>query len=226
MRNSIKIDLRATVCSWINVDADVEKASQMESLLGRVQVQQHRRFSGVTGIAPHAGVNHGEEHYRNCAESHFGVLRAALRDDTFPLLVLEDDVEVQGFPDSAIECPGDADALYLGTSHGNPDYAATPVSEDLFKIERVYAAHAIVYLTRAFAEAVIIDGLHSIYERDEPFDVAVAFQTQPRFRVYGLRNPVFYQSNAKNKVNQWENMTRTPLSPTCLNEVEAGAVDL
>ncbi len=216
MRMSMKIDLRATVCSWINVDADVEKALQMESLLGRVQIQQHRRFSGVTGIAPHAGVNHGEEHYRNCAESHFGVLRTALREDTFPLLVLEDDVEVQGFPDSAIECPDDADALYLGTSHGNPEYVAIPVSEDLFKIERVYAAHAIVYLTRIYAEAVITDGLRSIYDLDEPFDVAVAFQTQTRFRVYGTRTPIFYQSNAKNKVNQWEHMTRTPLAPRYL----------
>lgn len=219
MQKSIKIDLRATKCSWINVDADVEKASQMELLLGRVQMQQHRRFSGVTGIAPHAGVNHGQEHYRNCAESHFGVLRAALRDDSFPLLVLEDDVEVQVFPDSAIECPGDADALYLGTSHGNPDYVAIPVSEDLFRIERVYAAHAIVYLTRAYAEAVIADGLRSIYEREEPFDVAVAFQTQTRFRVYGMRKPIFYQSNTKNIVNQWEAMTRTPLAPRGLSDL-------
>lgn len=207
------IDLRQIPCVLINVDADTEKAAQMESLLDRLGIRDRSRFSGVTGIAPHAGVNRGEEHYRNCAESHFGVLQAAIAKHTFPILVLEDDVDVQGFPDAPIECPDDADALYLGTSHGSPDYRATPVSDLLFRIERVYAAHAVVHLTREYAEAVITDGRRSIYDRDEPFDVALAFETQSRFNVYGMRSPIFYQSDAKNRVNQWEHMTRTPLSP-------------
>jgi hypothetical protein len=96
-------------------------------------------------------------------------LQAALEMNTFPILVLEDDVGVQGFPDSPIECPDDADAIYLGTSHGSPDYRATPVSDLLFRIERVYAAHAVVHLTPDYAEAVIADGRRSIYERNEPF---------------------------------------------------------
>ncbi len=209
----MNIDLREIPCVWINVDADAEKAEQMESLLAGLGIRDRRRFSGITGIAPHATVNHGEEHYRNCAESHFGVLQAALDADTFPILVLEDDVEVQDFPDAPIECPDDADALYLGTSHGSPDYRATPVSDLLFRIERVYAAHAVVHLTREYAEAVIAEGRQAIYERDEPFDVALAFDIQPRFNVHAMRSPIFYQSDAKNRVNQWEHMTRTPLSP-------------
>ncbi|MDG2223119.1 MAG: hypothetical protein P8L85_17190 [Rubripirellula sp.] len=209
----MKIDLRAIQCVWINVDTDIEKAAQMESLLDRLRIKHRRRFSGITGIAPHAEVNYGEEHYRNCAESHFGVLRMALEDDTFPLLVLEDDIEAQGFPDLPIECPDDADAIYLGTSHGNRDYVAIPASDRLLRIERVFAAHAVTYLSRSYAEAVIADGLRSIYEHDEPFDVAVAFKTQPRYRVYGMRTPIFYQSDSKNLTNKWEHMTRTPLSP-------------
>ena len=220
----MKLDLRTIPCVWINVDADTEKAAQMESLLDRLGIRNRRRFSGVTGIAPHADVNRGEEHYRNCAESHFGVLQAALDDDTFPVLILEDDVDVQGFPDAPIECPNDADALYLGTSHGSPDYRATPVSDLLFRIERVYAAHAVVHLTRAYAEAVITDGRRSIYDRDEPFDVALAFETQARFNVHAMRTPIFYQSDAKNLVNQWEQMTRTPLSPREPSETGRPAV--
>ena len=76
------IDLRQIPCVWINVDADTEKAAQMESLLDRLGIRDRSRFSGVTGIAPHAGVNRGEEHYRNCAESHFGVLQAAIAKHT------------------------------------------------------------------------------------------------------------------------------------------------
>ena len=214
-RNPIfmKLDLRTIPCVWINVDADTEKAAQMESLLDRLGIRNRSRFSGVTGIAPHEGVNRGEEHYRNCAESHFGVLQAALDDDTFPVLVLEDDVDVLGFPDAPIDCPDDTDALYLGTSHGSPDYRATPVSDLLFRIERVYAAHAVLHLTRDYAEAVIADGRRAIYERDEPFDIALAFEVQSRFNVCAMRSPIFYQSDAKNRVNQWEDMTRTPLSP-------------
>ena len=199
----------------------------MESLLDHLGIRGRQRFSGVTRIAPpdrlaiaamkdlapNMDVNFGWEHYRNCAESHFSVLRSAINGGTFPFLLLEDDVETQGFPESPIECPDDADALYLGTSHGNPDYVANAVSDELLRIERVYSAHAIVYLTKAYAEAVITDGTRAIYESDMPFDVAVAFETQSRFNVYGMRTPIFYQSDAKNQVNKWEHMTRTPLSP-------------
>ncbi|MDF1844084.1 MAG: hypothetical protein P1U77_21815 [Rubripirellula sp.] len=222
----MKLDLRAIQCIWINVDTDIEKAAQMESLLDRLQIKRRRRFSGITGIAPHAEVNYGEEHYRNCAESHFAVLRTALKDDTFPLLILEDDVEAQGFPDEPIEFPSDADAIYLGTSHGNRDYLAIPVSDHLLRIERVFAAHAVIYLSRSYAEAVIADGLRSIYEHDEPFDVAVAFETQPRFCIYGMRKPIFYQSDAKNQTNKWEQMTRTPLSPRNKTETDSHSLSI
>ena len=46
----------------------------------------------VTGIAPHEGVRRGEEHYRNCAESHFKILEETILADGEPVLILEDDV--------------------------------------------------------------------------------------------------------------------------------------
>ncbi len=44
----MKLDLRAIQCFWINVDTDIEKAAQMESLLDRLQIKRRRRFSGIT----------------------------------------------------------------------------------------------------------------------------------------------------------------------------------
>ena len=78
---------------WINVDKDVEKAKQMQELLDGLGFTDHQRFSAVTGIEPHEGVRRGEEHYRNCAESHFKILEETILSDGKPVLILEDDVD-------------------------------------------------------------------------------------------------------------------------------------
>ena len=182
----------------------------MQELLMKLKFSNHRRFSALGGIPPHEGVRAGEEHYRSCAESHFAVLQDTILKDGNPVLIIEDDIEAE-IPMTVMEVPDDADCVYLGTSHGGMNYKATIVSQQLSRIEGVLATHAILYLNREYAEKTIEIGKKWIYEQNRPFDVGMAFELQPISKVYALRAPLFYQSDAKNAVNKWERITRTPL---------------
>ena len=66
---------------WINVDKDTVRSQQMDTLLKGYNFTNHERVSAVTGIEPHDGVRPGEEHYRNCAESHFKILEDTILKD-------------------------------------------------------------------------------------------------------------------------------------------------
>ncbi len=197
---------------WINVDRDTEKAKQMKELLDGLGFTNHARFSAVTGVAPHEGVRKGEEHYRNCAESHFKILEETILADGEPVLILEDDVDVESTFSGEIEIPSDADCFYVGTSHGDGNYSAIEHSNSLNKIEKVFATHAILYFSKSYAERTISIGKHFIYERNTPFDVGLAYEVQPHFKVYAPVAPLFYQADSKNAVNKWEGITRTPLN--------------
>ena len=206
----MKIDLRDVRCEWINVEKDTQKAEQMVELLTRLGVKNQKRMTAVTGIEPHPGVRAGEEHYRNCAESHFDILQRAIDNDDFPVMILEDDVDTD-MELGEVEIPDDADMLYVGTSHGDGNFTTNPVDEKENKITQVFATHAIVYFNPAVAKQVIEVGKSSIYRLNKPFDVAIAYQIQPSFNVYAMTQPIFFQSDAKNEKNKWEQMTRTPL---------------
>ena len=206
----MKMDLRDVRCEWINVEKETEKAEQMVELLDRLGVKNHKRAAAVPWIEPHQGVREGEEHYRSCAESHFEVLQRAIDNDDFPVLILEDDVDAEAEL-GEVEIPDDADMFYIGTSYGDGSFTTTPVDDNVNKITQVFSTHAIIYLTATVAKKVIGIGKESIYKHNRPFDVTVAYQIQTTFNVYATTKPIFYQSDAKNDKNKWENITKTPL---------------
>ena len=211
----MQIDLRNVRTRWINVDKDEEKARQMNELLDGLGFTNHERFSAVTGIAPHEGVRPGEEHYRNCAESHFKILEETILADGEPVLIFEDDVEVErSIFQHELHYPDDSDALYFGTSHGDNNYQAINQLNGWARIVRVFSTHAILHLNPAFAKDVIDEGKNHIYNLNRPFDVGIAYGVQHKHNVYAPVQPLFYQADSKNTVNKWEGMTRTPLRTT------------
>ena len=214
----MKIDISNLRVRWINVDADTEKASRMVDLLNENEFKNHQRFSAVTGIEPHEGVREGEEHYRNCAESHFKVLEETILKDGEPVLILEDDVEatkaLDNFTDTEFDFPDDAHAVYMGTSHGDGQYEAMKHDQHWLKIKRVFATHAILYFSKEYANQTIEIGKRWIYDRNMPFDVGLAYELQPNRNVYAPIVPTFYQADSKNTKNKWEEITKTPLRIT------------
>ena len=209
----MKIDLCNVPVRWINVDTATENAKLMEELCGRLGMDNASRFSAVTDIPPHEGVREGEEHYRNCAESHFRVLQEAIDSKSFPVLILEEDVNIEEsvFTTTLENIPDDADAIYMGTSHGDGNYSAIDVGNGWMKIERVFATHSIMWLNEKMAKEVIETGKRWIYGKNHPFDVGIAYELQPRFNVYAPHVPFLFQADAKNNKNKWESLTRTPL---------------
>ena len=197
---------------WINVDKDVEKAKQMQELLDGLGFTDHQRFSAVTGIEPHEGVRRGEEHYRNCAESHFKLLEETILSDGQPVLILEDDVDFDStIFTKEIPLPENADAFYYGISHGDGNYDVEKVCDGLLKGNKIFATHAIMHINPEYSKKVIEVGKRWIYERNHPFDVGCAYEVQPNFVVYASEVPPVYQADSKNSVNKWEGLTRTPL---------------
>ena len=208
----MQIDLRNVRTRWINVDKDEEKARQMNELLDGLGFTNHKRFSAVTGIAPHEGVRRGEEHYRNCAESHFKILEETILADGEPVLILEDDVEVN--PEAFVSefpIPENDDCIYLGISTGDGNFEAINNNDGFAKIKRVFATHAIMHLSKEMSKDVIDFGKKFIYEKNTPFDVGFAYDVQPRYNVFTPYVPFFYQADSKNTVNKWEHLTINPL---------------
>jgi len=210
----MRLDIRNTRTRWINVEKDVTKACMMQDLLDSLGFSDHQRFPAVTGIKPHREVRKGEEHYRNCAESHFRLLKQTILKDGLPILILEDDIDAEYPFEPFLEVPDEADCVYLGTSHGSLQYKAVGPKNGLVRIRGVLATHAILYLKKEYARSVRKLGKKYIYRRNLPFDVAIASELQDNSRVCARHQPMFYQADSKNEVNKWETLTRTPLIVT------------
>jgi hypothetical protein len=206
----MNLDIRKVRTRWINADKDVHKAGMMKALLDGLAFEDHGRFPAITGIKPHRGAPKSIAHYRGCAKSHFKLLNQTIIRDGTPVLILEDDVEVEDDAPTEIWVPDDADCIYLGTSHGNRGYQAVGYKKGVVRICGVLATHAILYLNQDFAKRVVKIGKKYVRKK-HPFDVAMAAVLQPTSRVCALHRPMFYQADAKNEVNKWETMTRTPL---------------
>jgi GR25 family glycosyltransferase involved in LPS biosynthesis len=215
----MNVDLRNVPVKFINVDTAIEKNKMMHELCQELGMTDVTRVSAITGVDPHIGVRRGEEHYRNCAESHFKILQEAIDNDSFPILILEDDVDVPNEIKSNTDVlnlqnlPDDVDAVYVGTSHSDGQYNAFIEDNNWLQIEKIFATHAILYLNKNFAQKVIERGKIYIYEMDKPFDLAIAYELQPNHKVFAVRVPLFFQSDEKNEVNKWEHLTRQPLNP-------------
>ena len=210
----MKLNLCDVPVYWINVDSQVNENKEMKTMVETLGFNNYERFSAITNIKPHEGVREGEEHYRCVAESHFHILEKCLKEDIFPVIIFEDDIdcELNNFKHVVENVPDDADALYLGISHGDNNYSAIAWDDGICKIERVFAAHAILYFSKDYAKKVIEVGRSFIYEKNTPFDVGVAYEVQSKYNIYATNPPFFYQSNKKNSRNKWEHLTRTPLN--------------
>ena len=207
----MQIDLRNVRTRWINVEKDEEKARQMLELLERLEFKNVERFNAITSV----DVQEKNEFYLThcCGESHFHELEETILADGEPVLILEDDIEVEAgayVPEPHIM--EDTDAIYFGTSHGDSNYEAINQLNGWSKICRVFSTHAILYMNPAYAQGVVDEGRNHIYNLNRPFDVGIAYGGQHKFNVYAPMVPFFYQADSKNTVNQWERITRTPLN--------------
>jgi hypothetical protein len=143
-----------------------------------------------------------------CAIGHRNALEHALERNVFPFLIVEDDVVVYDFV-KELEAPDDADALYVGLStyglrgpSGVPHYAATKVSNDVYRLWNMLAAHAIVYFNREYVEFLlrvndIFTGMGTNQDKGRA-------ETMKYWNVYALARPMFYQHGRYEEFTRFE----------------------
>jgi GR25 family glycosyltransferase involved in LPS biosynthesis len=152
----------------------------------------------------------GTETYPKCLnQALIAILSANL--DT-PVLILEDDVIFTG--NAEFDYVEDADAIYFGLSkcaghptenknEGNAKF--TPYSMSQVRVQNMLAAHAILYISRRYKEA-IIDLLQSNMDKVWEMDVLIS-RIQSKFKILANMKPMFYQSAELNPGTFVERLT-------------------
>jgi|TARA_R100001460_G_scaffold796_6_gene3553 hypothetical protein len=210
-----RVNLLETRTRWINVSKDTEKASQMVELLGDKNFTNHERFNALTEDAEFGWTKEKSPEWfvtHMCGLSHRKLLMETIIKDDKPVLILEDDVEIE-HPTwmDEIPVPRDADAVYLGTSHSDMRYRAEDHGNGWNKITGVFGTHAILHLNKKYASEMCIM-IERCVKNNHPFDVSLAKDLQGRFNVYAPYSPFFYQADSKNTTNKYEAITRPPLT--------------
>jgi hypothetical protein len=128
-----------------------------------------------------------------------------------PILILEDDIEWTGI--NKIVFDPSVDAIYFGLSKsgGHPtdniylgDSVFQPWSDTQVKVINMLSGHAILYISRAYKEAVI----ESLKNNILYYNDVLLSRLQPKFTILANKKPVFYQSSKFNDGTHEENWTK------------------
>ena len=128
-----------------------------------------------------------------------------------PVLILEDDIEWTGINEIIVDSIADAIYLGLSKSGGHPidnihlgDSVFETWSDTQVKVINMLSGHAILYISRAYKEAVIKSLKNNILFYN---DVLIS-RLQPNFTILANKKPVFYQSSKFNIGMHEENWTK------------------
>ena len=188
----MNLDLRDIPSVYINVESDIEKNENMQSMLKKCGFKNIIRLNAERfPDRPLAG----------CSLSHYN----ALHEVDAPFIIFEDDCRVKNFrPD--IEIPDDSDAIHLGisswgrmNSHSGPCVQSEEIGLGLVRIYNMLSAHAILYLNEEFI-SMCRRISYQAYEIADYQDVGFA-EIQKYFNVYAFDDPMFYQTSS-NGTNQ------------------------
>jgi hypothetical protein len=200
------IDLREVRCRWISLERDSAASRHLEQSLRQQGFEDLDWCPGVR--LQESGSRSERMHAEAVALAHKRALELHLDDQ--PLLLLEDDVAIEAHANWTLAVPADADAVWVGISrYGKP--IVQPINPSLSRIERMFSAHAVLYLSKSYKE-------HAIHCAEQcnscwlPFDIGLSFY-QKDFNVYALNQPAFFQANGKGQHN-FEALTRGSLLPT------------
>jgi hypothetical protein len=182
------INPRKVPVFYISMDENVQQHEYVESFLSKAGFKHVTRLPGVKAETKRLGValahKNALEHCLKTVEGHF--------------IVLEGDVAPWVIPDT-LQVPDDADAIYLGASkwglkngHGVRNIALELYSEDMFRINNMLAAHAVLYTSSKYVK-FLINAIQIMIDMKTNQDKARA-ETQKYWNIYGLTQPMFYQS--------------------------------
>lgn len=171
----------------------------------------HRRRAAVSSLCEELNLRYRimdavtcKPGWLGCGLSHVKALRQW--DGARPLLVLEDDVAITDHYNNEITVPDGAEAVYLGiTEYGAADQVdyvgftnfilAEAHDDRCARIYNMLASHAILHISKAWAQAAIDVMLHVMLDKTWDPDRGLA-SIQPDHQIYALIEPFFYQCAA------------------------------
>jgi hypothetical protein len=179
---------------YINLDNKPDRKNNMENMLKEYGFQNFERFSGVE-----AGKRVG------CSTSHRNLLNHIIKNNIYPALILEDDLGIFDFRKN-IECPDDADAMYLGFSRYGFNYnkdepfprslKVKELGKNYHRVHNMLARHAIIHFNPEYDQACI-DIMNKFINDPETHvagDASIA-RIHPEYKIYCQNVPVFYQDD-------------------------------
>ena len=188
----MKIDLRKIPAVYMNLKQHEEKNEKMQNLLSECGFETIIRVEGpYRPDNPPAG----------CAGAHY----VGLSKMDPPFILFEDDCLLNNFK-PIIEVPGDADAVYLGTSQwaryfsfSGPFVHYDIVDKDIVRVYNMLGGHSILYLTKDYVRMCQRISHHASevigYNQDPGFA-----EVQKYFNIYSVNDPFFKQSGYNNAV--------------------------
>jgi len=179
---------------YINLDEKKDRKEKMETMLSDLGFKNVERFS-----ATKAGSRVG------CSTSHMNLLNHIIEKNIYPCLILEDDLQVFDFR-KEIECPEDADAMYLGFSrYGfNLDKDApfprslkiSELNKNFHRVHNMLARHAIIHFNSEYDKKAshLMQVFVDLPKEFIAGDVTLT-RLHPNYRVYAQNSPIFYQDD-------------------------------
>lgn len=190
-----KIRLTQVPTFYINLHGETDRKRFMERLLTNLGFENFERFPGTRS-----------PNRVGCSISHAAVLRKIIDENIYPALILEDDLEVFNFRKN-VECPEEADALYLGmsrlgydTDKENDSQKSLRISEknsDYHRVHNMLARHSIIHMNKDYDQEAVEWMERFIADPKEYVagDVTLT-RLLPKYKVYSLNSPIFYQNDA------------------------------
>lgn len=199
----MEIDLTKVKTVCISMKSSIIRRANIQRLMNNIGFQNWSFFDGIEDSDPVIG----------CAKSHVGVLKS--HDFSEPLLVLEDDVEVTDNFKTLVKIPQYADAVYLGYSWWAWEDSRAKMSfldkktellksGEWYKISNMTSAHAVLYLTKEYADRVVqeVEDYLKAENSNRHCDVAMA-KIQKEFNVFAPSKHLFFQVCPRN--TYWTN---------------------
>jgi hypothetical protein len=190
-----KIRLTQIPTFYINMDGETDRKRSMNKMLPSLGFENFERFPGTRA-----------DKRVGCSISHSALLQKIVDENIFPAIILEDDAAVFNFR-KVIDCPEDADAMYLGLSRmgwtsdpTDPFGKSLKVSEmnsEYHRVQNMLARHAIMHFSKEFAlESIeMMNKFISSPEEHLAGDVVLT-SLLPQYKIYALNSPIFYQDDA------------------------------
>lgn len=186
----------------INLEESIHNFNHTKQVLNECGINNVHRTTGIRIFPYWIGV----------AMAHLSILQKIVKDNVFPAMVFEDDIDVTQWKQPVqITVPDNTDAYYLGISlAGKAREQSFLMAPNLYRVRAMLAAHAIVYVSRAYTERLCEGIIQTVFDRKLPFDIATA-ELQFQYNVFCPKYPYFLQSDAKNSTNKWQFLTDKPI---------------